>query len=74
MNFFTYDCSHKQQAKESNFTSAINPILVLLCQEKVLETYSRGTIFDVVDFECLDKVMQMITIPGNPSYMMLEAC
>ena len=29
---FTYDCSHKQQ-KESNFILAIEPTLVLLCQE-----------------------------------------
>ena len=38
-----------------------------------METYnssSKGTIFDMVNF---DKVMQMVTIPGNPSYMMLEA-
>ena len=31
-------------------------------------------IFDMIDFECPDiQVMQMVTIPGNHSYMMLEA-
>ena len=67
---------------------AIKPILVLLCQEKVAaclghlvgnlsymyDSFSRDTIFDMVDFEFLDKVMQMVTTPGNHTRSIIYTC
>ena len=42
----------------------------------MLETYSsssRGPIFDMVNLEYLDKVMQMVTIPGNLETLVIHA-